>query len=90
MCNCVSLTNAALAEHNTELGTVTIMSEQRWSRRIGITTDIVEKKRGAKPVRIVATFCPLCGGPYEAASSSAATAEAEPRAGQPPQTEGVS
>lgn len=64
-CDCISLTDAALAEHNTELGTVTIMGEQRWSRRIGITTAVLAKQRGAKPVRIVAKFCPLCGEPYE-------------------------
>ena len=73
-CNCIDLTNAALSEHNTELGTVHIMHEQGWSRRIAITTNVVEKRRGAKPVRIVAQYCPLCGEKYD----------------QPAQTEGVS
>lgn len=69
-CNCIDLTDAALAEHNTELGTVTIMSEQRWSRRIGITTTVLTKRRGAKPVRIVAKFCPLCGRSYDEIGAS--------------------
>ncbi len=65
-CNCIDLTDAALSEHNTELGVVHIMSEPSWSRRIAITTNVVEKRRGAKPVRIVAQFCPLCGVQYAA------------------------
>lgn len=69
-CNCIDLTDAALVEHNTELGTVTIMSEQRWSRRIAITTNVLVKQRGAKPVRIVAKFCPLCGVSYEEGAAS--------------------
>ncbi len=64
-CNCINMTDAALEEHNTELSTVTIMSEQRWSRRIGISTNVLTKQRGARPVRIVAKYCPLCGVSYE-------------------------
>jgi len=63
-CNCIDQTNAALVAHNTELGVVHIMSEPSWSRRIAITTNVIEKRRGAKPVRIVARFCPLCGVSY--------------------------
>ena len=65
MCNCIDLTEAVLIEQNTELGVVHIMSEPAWSRRIAIPTNVVEKRRGANPVRIVASFCPLCGVAYE-------------------------
>ena len=65
MCHCIDLTDAALSEHNTELGVVHILSEPSWSRRIAITTNVVEQRRGAKPVRIVAQYCPLCGENYD-------------------------
>ena len=69
-CQCIDLTNAALSEHNTELGVVHIMSEIAWSRRIAITTNVVEKRRGAKPVRVVARYCVLCGVSYSAATAT--------------------
>ena len=64
-CNCIALTDAALAEHNTELGVIHLMSAPGWQQRIAITTNVLVKRRGAKPVRIVAKFCPLCGVSYE-------------------------
>ena len=72
MCNCIDMTDAALAEHNSELGVVHIMSESSWSRSIAITTNVIEKRRGAKPVRIVAQFCPLCGVAYDERRTRAA------------------
>ena len=72
-CQCIDLTNAALSEHNTELATRIIMTEQTWSKRIEITTEVAEPRRGAKPVRIVARYCPLCGVSYSAAPASEET-----------------
>lgn len=63
-CNCIELTNEALRPHNTELGLVFSMTGQR-PTTVGIETALIEKKRGARPVRLLATHCPFCGVPYE-------------------------
>lgn len=65
-CNCIDLTNKALAKHNTELGL-----NFQWNRAAGahtttvaIETEVIEKKRGARPRRLLATHCPFCGTRY--------------------------
>lgn len=65
-CDCIELTNKALAEHNTELGLNFQINRQTGgiTTYIAIHTTIVEKKRGARPVSILPTFCPFCGTRY--------------------------
>lgn len=65
-CNCIDLTNEALRPHNTHLGLAFQISRNTGgiSTTIGIETELIEKKRGAKPMRILASFCPFCGTAY--------------------------
>lgn len=66
ICDCIDLTNAALKAHNTELGIAFEFSRKtgECSATVGIETEIIEKKRGAKAKRVLAKFCPFCGAPY--------------------------
>jgi len=75
------MTDAALAEHNTELGFVAISTDQGYSYRIGLATNLREKRRGAKPARIVAEYCPLCGVRYQPVEARNALAAAAPGTG---------
>ena len=66
MCNCIELTNKALVEHNTELGLNFQINRETGSisTTIALSTVLVEQKRGARPVSILATFCPFCAERY--------------------------
>ena len=69
-CNCLDLTDEALKSHNTRLGWNLQVDPKTGATRqtIAIRTELVEKKRGAKPLCLIPTFCPICGQRYEAAS----------------------
>lgn len=65
-CDCIDLTDKALEEHNTRLGV-----SFRWNRTTGactttvaIETEVLQKKRGARPRRLLPTFCPFCAKRY--------------------------
>jgi hypothetical protein len=64
-CNCIELTNEALVRegHNTKLGLDLFFSGR--PAQIGLRTQLIEKKRGATPIRMIATHCPFCGVLYE-------------------------
>jgi len=40
-----------------------------------IVTELVEKKRGARPIAVVPTYCPWCGLHYKTGRPGAAKAE---------------
>jgi hypothetical protein len=65
-CNCIELTDKALAEHNTRLMlTFTWDENGKTTTSIAVPTQVIEKKRGARPVNILAVFCPFCGRRYQ-------------------------
>lgn len=64
-CNCIDTVNAKLADRNTRL-TEAIVFGARKAPTIMLQTEVVEKKRGAKPVAMFLSFCPFCGEKYEA------------------------
>jgi hypothetical protein len=65
-CDCIDLTNKALVEHNTEMGLDFHIDREtvRVNTSVSLTTRLIEKKRGARPISILATFCPFCGTRY--------------------------
>ena len=61
MCTCVSDFNAKLAEHNAALVTTMFGKPER----VCIETYKVDpKKRGSRPPKALASFCPFCGEKY--------------------------
>jgi hypothetical protein len=61
-CGCIDRLDKLLAERNTSL-VVTIPTADLVPQVV-LRTEIVEKRRGARPVCMVATFCPFCGKEY--------------------------
>lgn len=61
MCDCIKTTNEALEEkHNSILVTNMFGKPERCT----IGTAVLRPKRGARPVIMLATFCPFCGEKY--------------------------
>lgn len=59
MCNCMKEIDAKLAPTNTRIEKVITFSPS--GLRLRIATEVIEKKRGARPVILFASFCPFCG-----------------------------
>lgn len=67
MCDCATKVNEQLRPHQTELD-VSLMPNKKDIVRVNISTSIpypIKPKRGQKPMRMVATYCPFCGKKYE-------------------------
>ena len=72
-CDCMTTIDQRFAEagHNTKLTRIFTLGDA-----VGmfpaIGTELVEKKRGAKPSRVIPTFCPWCGVKYSEPAAAAA------------------
>nr|WP_245281151.1 hypothetical protein [Methylobacterium sp. ZNC0032] len=66
-CNCAEDVDTKLAEHNTRLLRALVFRPP--GERLIIETEIVEKKRGARPVSMFPSFCPFCGTKYPEAEA---------------------
>jgi hypothetical protein len=67
-CNCIQLTNEALEREgkNTRIVTSWLWDRETGAHRsvVKIQTDVVTKKRGARPLTMLPNYCPFCGTPY--------------------------
>jgi len=54
----------AAAGHNTKISRTFPFYEDKVGMTCTITTELIEKKRGAKPLNVIATYCPWCGAKY--------------------------
>lgn len=65
-CSCIDDINGLLKDRNTELGLAFSINRQTGAvtETVGIETIVSVKKRGAKPVRMLASYCPFCGAKY--------------------------
>lgn len=68
-CNCIALTNEALKAHNCELDLAFEINRKTGviQTTVACHTVLLEKKRGAKALNILATYCPFCGTKYGSA-----------------------
>lgn len=73
-CNCAEVVDAKLAEHNTRL--LRALCFRPPGERLMIETEVVERKRGARPVSMFPSFCPFCGTKYPEPEEAVKAAEA--------------
>lgn len=64
MCECIEKVDGMLAEHNTRLTRAITFGSGEMGLCLMIATEVVEKKRGAKAVKMFPRFCPFCGEKY--------------------------
>lgn len=60
MCNCIELSNAKLAKHNTKLD-MQFYLNPKTPKRVTIATSKIDKKKRLGPVSLVGGYCPFCG-----------------------------
>jgi hypothetical protein len=63
LCDCVKLSNEELAKHNTRLELAFTMTGVM--PNVLISTEKVDTKKRAGPIRLFAAFCPFCGEEYK-------------------------
>ena len=61
-CDCIDKAGPTLALKNSKMEIAISFSGQR--NRPIIQTSVLQKKRGARPTMLVATYCPFCGTKY--------------------------
>ncbi len=72
-CSCIEIVDAELAQYNTRLAKALVFRPSH--TRLMIETEIVEKKRGARPLTMFPTFCPFCGVKCEGELAAPAKSE---------------
>lgn len=79
-CDCIPLTNEALKAYNCELALSFEIGRHTGliTTTVALRTVLLEKKRGAKALNILASFCPFCGTPYDRAPERPETTESAP------------
>lgn len=68
MCDCIESVNVELAKHNTKLVVPMWTASGRLTPFVE-TTKLDTKQRG-KAKALFATYCPFCGEPYQALTST--------------------
>ena len=65
-CDCIKLTNEALKAHNAKLDVTWELDRETGAvaEKIAIGTSLIEKKRGARPMQMIANYCAVCGARY--------------------------
>lgn len=62
MCDCVRKVNKLLAEHNTVVEDCTVFSKAgKVESRLCVPTVRIDTKKRKGPMRVFASFCPMCG-----------------------------
>lgn len=62
MCDCVKAANKLLKTHGTAIDTTLVFTpEGKCESRLCVPTHRIDGKKRAQPLRVFATFCPLCG-----------------------------
>jgi len=62
MCDCISKVNRLLREHNTEIDAVSAWHPKGWiEERLLVPTRRIDSKRRKGPMKVFASFCPMCG-----------------------------
>lgn len=65
MCDCIKKVNRMLAKENTTIVTVTAIHPSGWvEERLCVPTGRVDTRKRKAPLRLFATFCPMCGVEY--------------------------
>lgn len=67
MCDCVKLTNEALAKDNLVLSQAIVLRQETHSlvSRLYITTEKIDKQAKGKPIKLMVSNCPFCGEKLE-------------------------
>lgn len=62
-CDCMTTLDKKLADagHNTKIARTFPFYGDSVGMTCTITTQLIEKKRGAKPMSVLPTYCPFCG-----------------------------
>ncbi len=66
MCDCFTKVNRLLREHNTAIDLVNVISMKtgNFERVMCVPTTRIDTKKRKGPLRVFASFCPMCGEKY--------------------------
>jgi hypothetical protein len=84
-CDCIEKANrpdSALTRNNTELGITFHVNRETGavSEKVAIVTSVLVKKRGARPIRLIPNYCPMCGTRYPSTDAASRPPAAEEQA----------
>lgn len=66
MCSCFTKANKLLSEHNTaiDMADTISMKTGNFERRMMVPTTRIDTRKRKGPMKVVATYCPMCGEKY--------------------------
>ena len=68
MCNCITMMDEQLEEHNTRLEIPIQIAQKSLDmqavQRVTISTVKINSRRHKGPITLLASFCPFCGAKY--------------------------